>query len=243
MSMQCKESGKTRSRILHAAKKEFAARGFNGARMGSIADIAGVNQALLHYHFAGKENIYKEVILKLIKDFFKIYDERIRSEIESWGAEPDVKLCSLIYVIINSELYIRDDEFHRILAFEIAEGDGIIHELVRDYLLPQVSSVDEIIRDGIRKGIFQISNSKMFAGNILSFIRHLAHGVDFFKGTDLYDQIYRNNHDGLYHFMAEFTFKALRPEGRELIIPVLDDGQKSRLDSMLKIMKDDLEKF
>jgi AcrR family transcriptional regulator len=238
-----RESEETKSKILHAAKEEFAAKGFSGARMSSIAAIAGVNQALLHYHFTGKENIYKAVIQKLIEDISKIYGERIISEVESWNVTPDIKLCAAIYVFVNSGTYIGDAEFQKIMAFEIAEGNGILHEYIREYMMPQLSSVSDIINEGISLGIFQISNVTLLTINMLSFIWDISHAEEFFKSTVLYEEIYGNKYEDLYNFMIELSFKALRPDGKKSAVPVLDESKKNRLNSILEEMRDDIKNF
>src|SRR3984885_3427053 len=51
-------SAETRTRILDAAVREFAAHGLAGARTEQIAEAAGVNKALLYYYFAGKDALY-----------------------------------------------------------------------------------------------------------------------------------------------------------------------------------------
>ncbi|HEX7603090.1 MAG TPA: TetR family transcriptional regulator [Polyangiaceae bacterium] len=52
----------TKKRILDAAEEEFAAKGFDGARLGSIAAAASVQQALIHHYFIDKAGLYREVI-------------------------------------------------------------------------------------------------------------------------------------------------------------------------------------
>jgi AcrR family transcriptional regulator len=52
----------TKKRILDAAEAEFAAKGFDGARLGAIARAAKVQQALIHHHFADKAGLYRDVI-------------------------------------------------------------------------------------------------------------------------------------------------------------------------------------
>ncbi len=52
----------TRRKILDAAEAEFAAKGFDGARLGSIARAVGVQQALIHHYFDDKAGLYHEVI-------------------------------------------------------------------------------------------------------------------------------------------------------------------------------------
>lgn len=57
-----RNSIETKRRILDAAAAEFAAKGFDGARLGSIARAADVQQALIHHYFADKEGLHAEVV-------------------------------------------------------------------------------------------------------------------------------------------------------------------------------------
>lgn len=52
----------TSDRIVLAAEVEFAERGFEGAGMKAISQRADVSQALLHYHFGNKDQLYSEVV-------------------------------------------------------------------------------------------------------------------------------------------------------------------------------------
>jgi TetR/AcrR family transcriptional regulator len=52
----------TKRRILESAEAEFAAKGFDGARLGSIARAAQVQQALIHHYFHDKEGLHGEVV-------------------------------------------------------------------------------------------------------------------------------------------------------------------------------------
>ncbi len=52
----------TKRRILEAAESEFAAKGFDGARLGTIARAASVQQALIHHYFGDKEGLHGEVV-------------------------------------------------------------------------------------------------------------------------------------------------------------------------------------
>ncbi|HEY1954315.1 MAG TPA: TetR family transcriptional regulator [Polyangiaceae bacterium] len=59
---QTRNPALTQKRILDAAEAEFAAKGFDGARLGTIARAAGVQQALIHHYFDDKARLYREVI-------------------------------------------------------------------------------------------------------------------------------------------------------------------------------------
>ena len=53
---------RTRERILSAALKEFAARGFAGARVDAIAHRADINKRMLYHYFGNKEHLFREVL-------------------------------------------------------------------------------------------------------------------------------------------------------------------------------------
>lgn len=54
-----RDAERARGRLLDAALKEFAAKGFAGARVREIAARAGLNQQLISYYFGGKAGLYQ----------------------------------------------------------------------------------------------------------------------------------------------------------------------------------------
>jgi AcrR family transcriptional regulator len=59
---------RTRERILKAALKEFAAKGFAGARVEAIARRAGVNKRMLYQYFGNKQALFGEVLRRKIQE-------------------------------------------------------------------------------------------------------------------------------------------------------------------------------
>jgi TetR/AcrR family transcriptional regulator len=59
---QQRDLNRTRERIMAAALKEFAARGFAGARTDAIAHRAHVNERMIFYCFESKEGLYRAVL-------------------------------------------------------------------------------------------------------------------------------------------------------------------------------------
>lgn len=57
-------SRRTQARILDAAEELFSHHGIYGVSIRDIADRAGVDTALLHYHFSNKDGIYEAVLLR-----------------------------------------------------------------------------------------------------------------------------------------------------------------------------------
>jgi AcrR family transcriptional regulator len=52
----------TRERILKAAERLFADRGYEETSVRAIVAKARVNQAAINYHFGGKDGLYREVL-------------------------------------------------------------------------------------------------------------------------------------------------------------------------------------
>lgn len=61
----------TESKILDAAKVVFMKYGLYGARMQDIADLAGINKALLHYYFRNKEKLFDAVFNGALEKYFE----------------------------------------------------------------------------------------------------------------------------------------------------------------------------
>ena len=55
-------SESTRDRFLEVARRQFAARGYYGASIASIADELGLSKQALLHHFGSKEKLYGEVL-------------------------------------------------------------------------------------------------------------------------------------------------------------------------------------
>jgi len=73
------KSTATEEKIIKAAAEVFIEKGRDGARMQEIADIAGINKALLHYYFRSKEKLFSKVfyleIPKIVSNIFEAYDD------------------------------------------------------------------------------------------------------------------------------------------------------------------------
>ncbi len=58
--------------ILIAARKEFEEKGFNGARMQSIADLAGISKPSLHYYYRSKENMFQKIFDQALEEYIPL---------------------------------------------------------------------------------------------------------------------------------------------------------------------------
>jgi AcrR family transcriptional regulator len=74
----------TRGEILTAARDEFAARGFDGTTMRAVASSAGVDAALVHHYFGGKDDLFLAA-LEIPVDPRVVIPEMLRPGIDGIG--------------------------------------------------------------------------------------------------------------------------------------------------------------
>ena len=126
-----RDAERTRGRIVGAAVREFAEKGFAGARVESIGRRAGVNKQLLYHYFGGKEDLFREVVERKI-------EERLGRLEGSPG-----KLDELLEY--HFEKLYEDLDWLRFLAWEAAgRGDYIpLEEERRESIARQVQDLRE----------------------------------------------------------------------------------------------------
>jgi AcrR family transcriptional regulator len=151
---------KTERKLTDAAQKEFAARGFEAASVRDIARSAGVNSALVSYHFGGKEGLFEEVIDGTMTDLGA-------KLAEAFASTPDVVEGTRRAIGVYLEHLRTSDEFPRLVARSILDGDDRILVLVRSYLRPMVDIVR--LRVG-RDAIPEQEITTLFAASLLPML-------------------------------------------------------------------------
>jgi len=234
MSGYAKQSESTKRKILIAAKSEFAEKGYDGAKTSFIAKRAGVNKALVYYHFSSKEILYKKVFQKFLCGSIYNFVSDFQKEIDSWETSPELKICAVVYIIVTFEFYINDAELGCILSREFAGASDSHSALSRDNLLIPVYSLYEVINDGINKNVFQISNSKLLSFVIVSLVKDIVKGAKILNSMGIFETAPERRRNEIYYFILEFVFKSLKKEDREESIPDISKERIMKLDIILK---------
>lgn len=101
----------TQSLILAAAKKEFAEKGFDGARVDQIAAGAQVNKQLIYYYFANKDTLFTHVLEEAYRD---IRRKEAALQLDNLPAREAI----LALVDFTWHYYLANPEFIRLLNSE-----------------------------------------------------------------------------------------------------------------------------
>lgn len=71
----------TEQKIFDAAQTVFLQKGMDGAKMQEIADLAGINKALLHYYYRSKEKLYESVARAILGKAVPVVQQIIENEL------------------------------------------------------------------------------------------------------------------------------------------------------------------
>src|SRR3954454_21292124 len=133
------------TRILEAARGEFALRGFPAARLQDIAERAGLTHPTLLYHFGTKERLYAAVIEQAMED---------------WAAGTSVAVArapsgfARVAALIDAglEFFASHHDFVVIWRREAIEGGGRLEQAMADHMRPFFAQAIEFLRQEIAAG-------------------------------------------------------------------------------------------
>lgn len=161
-----RNSVETKRRILDAAAAEFAAKGFDGARLGSIARTADVQQALIHHYFADKDGLHAEVVrsgleamTKAAWDLLATMDTPPEKKKAKTGtaAKADVKALATAFVELLLSFFATNGAFLDILRHEArrgAQAAKIVADAIGPVFEALVTRLDQMKKRGeIRKDL------------------------------------------------------------------------------------------
>ena len=138
----------TRNSLLDAAGVLFAERGYDGARVDEICAAAGVNKAMVSYHFRGKDGLYQEV---LRRDFSPVAESMIA--LRSEKLPPDEKLRRFIRIF--GEMHAKRPALSRMVIREILSSGRHLDATLLPRFVEVFRTLIEIIESGCRTGVFR----------------------------------------------------------------------------------------
>jgi TetR/AcrR family transcriptional regulator, regulator of cefoperazone and chloramphenicol sensitivity len=137
----------TRDRILRAAVRLFAERGYDATSVRALAAKARVNQAAVNYHFKSKEGLYREVLREAIRALTqhqlshaqetqampreRALGEFVRDQLRPLSARDDV---SRYIHILNWEAVRPTTVYRRLVSEEAAPFMGFAVDLMRRFM-------------------------------------------------------------------------------------------------------------
>ena len=145
------DSDATRRAIFAAAAEAFSRRGLDGVGVDDIARTAGVNKAMIYYHFADKLTLYREIV----RDMMRLAGERVGAIVASPDT-PEAKISRWIETFVT--LAEERPYFPPLMMREFAEGAPHLDLDTFALMRTVIASFARILTEGERAGVFRPVN-------------------------------------------------------------------------------------
>jgi AcrR family transcriptional regulator len=141
-----RDAAATREALLTAGAELFAERGYDGVPVAAIAGKAGVNKAMINYHFGGKRGLYLAIVSTTFADIIG----RVEALADSPRPAPEV-LRELIAAV--GELATRrHPHFCSMMLREVVAGGKNLDPNLIDKPARVLGAVQRIIERGVAAG-------------------------------------------------------------------------------------------
>jgi AcrR family transcriptional regulator len=134
----------TRERILKAAERLFAERGYDGTSIRAIVARARVNQAAINYHFAGKDGLYREVLRAA---FHGMTEHQLAHAQEAGAMSREEALTAFVRRQLRPLLARDEASRHiRIFNWESVRPTPVFRKLLSEETAPFMGMATDLIR-------------------------------------------------------------------------------------------------
>ena len=137
-----------RFRILKAAVKVFAHRGFYNAKVSQIAQNAGIADGTIYLYFKNKD----EILISIFEEEMAKFISKVRKEIES---EPDIKSKLRIFVKTHLNFVEKNPKLAQVFQLELRQSNKFIKEYAGSKLKEYLNVAGDIIEEGQRHGVIR----------------------------------------------------------------------------------------
>lgn len=186
-----RRSDATRQVLLQRAAELFATSGYDGTTLDALANRAGINKALVRYHFGGKQGLYSEVLRQAIR----VGIEEM-TPVRDSTAHADRRLAE--YIDAFHRFVVRAPHFGFMILREEMSGGQRIEKAVLAEFLSFFALDRDIIEQGVREGIFRRVDPHQthlsLVGSIIFFVvsqplrDHSGHRFPFPKNNPALDE-------------------------------------------------------
>lgn len=135
-----------RQRILDAALKVFAERGFYNAKVSEVARAAGVADGTIYLYFENKDDL----LIQLFEDRMEYIIRRLSDELERSQGTPLDRIRSLIHMHVD--LATHDPDLAEFITVELRQSGKFIREYENPQFVEYLRVLRDIIEDGQRTG-------------------------------------------------------------------------------------------
>lgn len=133
----------TKDRLIEAAGREFAEKGFEAARIRTICERAGANVAAVNYHFGDKEQLYRTVLIEA-------YRRRSTTVTPQLGGHPPAEKLRAFIRFFFEQVVAGEDEGGwqtPLILREIFQPTSALDAVIDEWIRPRFELLKSIMRE------------------------------------------------------------------------------------------------
>jgi len=155
-----------RDQIIETASRIFSKYGFRKTTMDEIARVMGKGKSSIYYYFKNKEEIYEAVIDR--------ETEILRRELVraiSQADTPQEKLRR--FVEVRMRIFSKLSNVYNAIRTEVVAHLASIEKFRQKYDREEIHMLQDILQEGVDKGVFRIEDTLLTATAIVTALKGL----------------------------------------------------------------------
>lgn len=166
--MSAMETKDNRKKILEAATKIFAEKGFHQAKMDEIAQLAQVAKGTLYYNYSSKSKLFAATVTEGMDEIMESITTELESEL------PFIEHFRLL-LSCTIRLYLQHSEVTRIYANELSSGiDADTLTEIKNVRHRFIAFITDVIKTGQAKGYLKPLNCDLAAISLVGIVDALC---------------------------------------------------------------------
>jgi AcrR family transcriptional regulator len=140
----------SKEKIIKAAIKVFAAKGYDGTSMDEIARVARLTKPMIYYHFKNKKDLYLYLIESQVERFYNRLQDILTAP------RDHLQILSML-IDYYDESFRTSPEMLQLFQRETVGHGRFLEHLTKNHLSKIQEQMAAFFRDGARAGAFRSS--------------------------------------------------------------------------------------
>lgn len=157
----------SRAAILSAARDVFAQKGYDGTSMREVADAAGVNNAMIYYHFKDKRELYRAVLLDSFSALENIWEKDVFRQ-----AVP-VRNKIRVYIDELIRFHQSNEDLRRIIFREFNVCNDNCRWIADNLFSKTFNRLASLLQEGAKNGELKMCDPAFAVPAIMGMVTHI----------------------------------------------------------------------
>lgn len=174
-----KKQKSAKLKIVKIAAAIFSEFGFKKATMYDIAREAGIGKSSIYYYFKCKEEIFEAVVKNEAKQLSGELEKKVLNTTDN----PKDKIRN--YIFLRMKYLNEMVNFYEALKNDYLGNLAFTERIRRKYDKEERQTIKDILDEGVNKGIFKLTNTKLAAIVLVTFLKGLEKSMIIEQKLDM----------------------------------------------------------